>query len=150
MKYDAVEVGDVNEFGEYEMTEAEMIEFAEQYDPQPFHVDPEAAKEYPYGGLIASGWHTCAATMRMLVENQFRDGDNLGSPGVDELRWHQPVRPGDVLSVRVEVTEKRPLESDPRRGLVKSAVETSTEAGTLVLSWKSNVFVRRNPDDAEE
>ncbi|GAB3683494.1 MaoC family dehydratase [Salinarchaeum chitinilyticum] len=145
MRYDAVEVGDVDEFGSYEMTEAEMIDFAEQYDPQPFHVDPEAAAEYPYGGLIASGWHTCAATMRMLVENQFRDGDNLGSPGLDELRWHEPVRPGDVLSVRVEVIGKRPLESDPERGLVTSEVETRTADGTLVLSWTSNVFVRRFP-----
>lgn len=147
MRYDAVEVGDVDEFGSYEITEAEMITFAEQYDPQPFHVDPEAAAEYPYGGLIASGWHTCAATMRMLVENQFRDGDNLGSPGLDELRWHEPVRPGDVLSVRVEVIGKRPLESDPRRGLITSEVETRTADGTLVLSWTSNVFVRRDPDE---
>jgi len=146
MRYETVEVGDVDEFGSYQMTEEEMIAFAEQYDPQPFHVDPEAAREYPYGGLIASGWHTCAVTMRLLVENQFRDGDNLGSPGVDELRWHEPVRPGDTLGVRVEVTNKRPLESDPNRGLVQSTVETRREDGTLVLSWESNVFVRRDPE----
>jgi acyl dehydratase len=146
MRYENVEVGDVSEFGSYEMTQAEMIEFAEQYDPQPFHVDPEAAEDSPYGGLIASGWHTCAVTMRLLVQNQFQEGENLGSPGVDEVRWHEPVRPGDVLDVRIEVTNKRPLESDPRRGLVQSKIETRREDGTVVVSWKSNVFVPRDPD----
>jgi len=147
MRYETVEVGDVDEFGSYEMTQAEMIDFAEQYDPQPFHVDPEAAAEYPYGGLIASGWHTCAVTMRLLVQHQFDAGENLGSPGLDDLRWHEPVRPGDVLCVRVEVVDKRPLESDPRRGLVTSEIETRRADGTLVLSWTSKVFVRRTPEE---
>jgi acyl dehydratase len=146
VRYETVEVGDVSEFGSYEMTEAEKDEFAEKYDPQPFHVDPEAAEHTPYGGLIASGWQTCAVTMRLLVENLFAEGENLGSPGVDEVRWHEPVRAGDVLGVRVEVTNKRPLESDPHRGLVQSKVETRRQDGTVVVSWKSNVFVPRDPD----
>ncbi|WP_227356725.1 MaoC family dehydratase [Haladaptatus salinisoli] len=141
--YADVAVGDVDEFGRYEVTKGEILSFAERYDPQPFHVDEEAAAESMYGGLIASGWHTCAMTMRLLVENSLDEEGSLGSPGVDEIRFRRPVRPGDVLSVRTEVTDKRPLESDPRRGLVKSHVETSNQDDEIVLSMETAMFVRR-------
>lgn len=147
MRYRDVDVGEVEEFGRYEMTEAEIIEFAERYDPQPFHVDPEAAAESPYGGLIASGWHTCAATMRMLVDHQFGEEGTLGSPGVDELRWENPVRPGDVLSVRQEVKGKRPLNSDPSRGIVHTDLETRDQDGETKLTWQSSVFVAREVEE---
>lgn len=141
--YANVTVGSVNEFGSYEVTKEEIVEFARRYDPQPFHVDEEAAAESMYDGLIASGWHTCAMTMRLLVENSVEDG-NLGSPGIDEIRFRRPVRPGDILSVRTEVTGKRPLESDPRRGLVTSYVETTNQDDDIVLSMETAMFVRRS------
>jgi acyl dehydratase len=140
--YANVTVGSVDEFGSYEVTKEEIVEFARRYDPQPFHVDEEAAAESMYDGLIASGWHTCAMTMRLLVENSVEDG-SLGSPGIDEIRFRRPVRPGDILSVRTEVTGKRPLESDPRRGLVTSRVETSNQEDDIVLSMETAMFVRR-------
>ncbi|WP_458209966.1 MaoC family dehydratase [Haladaptatus sp. NG-SE-30] len=142
-RYSDVTVGDVEEFGRYEVTKAEIIEFAQQYDPQPFHIDEKAAAESEYDGLIASGWHTCAMTMRMLVDNQLAEDGSLGSPGVDEVRFRRPVRPGDVLSVRTEVTGKRPLESDPSRGLVTSHVETLNQDDADVLTMDTTMFVRR-------
>ncbi|WP_227377369.1 MaoC family dehydratase [Haladaptatus halobius] len=140
--YANVTVGSVDEFGSYEVTKEEIVEFARRYDPQPFHVDEEAAAESMYDGLIASGWHTCAMTMRLLVENSVEDA-SLGSSGIDEIRFRRPVRPGDILSVRTEVTGKRPLESDPRRGLVTSRVETSNQEDDIVLSMETAMFVRR-------
>ncbi|WP_458187975.1 MaoC family dehydratase [Haladaptatus sp. NG-WS-4] len=142
-RYSDVTVGSVETFGRYEVTKEEIVEFARQYDPQPFHVDETAAEESEYGGLIASGWHTCAMTMRMLVDNQITEEGSLGSPGVDEVRFRRPVRPGDVLSVRTEVTGKRPLDSDPNRGLVTSHVETLNEDDTVVLAMDTAMFVRR-------
>ena len=128
--------GDVLEFGAYEVTEAEILEFAEQYDPQWFHTDAERARESIYGGLIASGWHTCAATMRMLVDHHFEDSMALGAIGVDELRWPNPTLPGETLSVRVEVLETRPSESKPDRGVVRTSVVTSNEDGATKLSME--------------
>ena len=95
--------GDVHEFGSVIAEETEMIDFARRFDPQPFHTHPEAAKESPFGGLIASGWFTASTAMRLLVDNYISRLASLGSPGVDELRWRKPVRPGDTLSIRVEV-----------------------------------------------
>jgi len=132
--YEDIEVGDTREFGSYEVTESAVVEFAEQYDPQPFHTDPEAAADTHFGGLVASGWHTAAMTMRMLVDNVVDERAGLGARGVDELRWHRPVRPGDVLSVRTEVLDKRRSESDPERGYVDSHTEVYAD-GDLVLSF---------------
>ena len=145
-RYASFTVGDVEEFGRYEVTKEEIIEFATQYDPQPFHVDEAAAADSTYDGLIASGWHTCAMTMRMLVDGVLGEAGSLGSPGVDELRFRRPVRPGDVLSVRSEVTGKRPLEDDRTRGLVESHVETLNGDDAVVLSMDTAMFVRRDPD----
>jgi acyl dehydratase len=109
-------VGETIEVGSYPVTKEEIIAFAEQYDPQPFHIDENAARNSIFGGLIASGWHTAAICMRMLVENHLNNVASAGGRGVDELRWHTPLRPGDVLSVRMEIIEKRSLEDVPGLG----------------------------------
>jgi acyl dehydratase len=132
--FEDLEVGTVSEAGRYEVTEEEIVEFGEQYDPQPFHVDPEAAEASIYGGLIASGWQTAAITMRMLVEHVVDHETSMGSPGVDELRWSAPVRPGDVLRVRHELLEKRELESRPDRGLVRYRSTTLNQDDEEVMT----------------
>jgi acyl dehydratase len=138
--FEDLEVGQQESFGTYEVTESEIVDFAERYDPQPMHVDPEAAGESMFGGLVASGWHTAAMCMRLLVDGFLADSAAMGSPGVDGLRWHEPVRPGDELTVETEVLETRPSESRPDRGLVRVAVGVRTDGGTLVMSMESLVF----------
>jgi acyl dehydratase len=126
--------GSVYEFGSIVMEEKEMIEFATRYDPQPFHIDPEAARKGVFGGLIASGWHTGAASMRLIVDHYLSRVASLGSLGVDELRWLKPVRPGDELSIRVTVLETRLSQSKPDRGIVRSLVEVMNQIGEVVMS----------------
>jgi acyl dehydratase len=131
----------VAEFGPIEIDEAEVIEFARQFDPQPIHTDPEAARTGPFGGLIASGWHTVSLTMRVLVDNYLARGASLASPGVDELRWLQPVRPGDVLRVRATVVEARRSQSKPDRGLVRTKIEVLNQDERVVMSLTAmNLF----------
>jgi acyl dehydratase len=138
--YEDLTTGQRDTVGSYEVTESEIIEFAEQYDPQPMHTDPETAEESMFGGLVASGWHTASMCMRLLVENYLADSAAMGSPGADELRWHEPVCPGDELTVETEVLEKRPSESRPDRGLVRVEVGVRNDEGTLVMSMESLVF----------
>jgi acyl dehydratase len=136
--------GDELEFGAYEVTEAEILEFAEQYDPQWFHTDSErAADESIYGSLIASGWHTGAMTMRMLVDEHFADAASFGALGVDELRWPNPTLPGETLSVHVEVLETRPSERQPDRGVVRTETTTVNEDGETKLSMEPIVLYAR-------
>lgn len=133
--------GAVAEFGPIEIDEAEVIEFARQFDPQPIHTDPEAARTGPFGGLIASGWHTVSLVMRVLVDNYLARGASLASPGVDELRWLQPVRPGDVLRVRATVAEARRSQSKPDRGLVRTKIEVLNQDERIVMSLMAmNLF----------
>lgn len=140
--FERFEVGQVQEFGAYEVTKEEIIEFASKYDAQFFHLDEEAAKDSLFGGLCASGWHTCAMTMAMMVENLDKTGRSLGSPGVDMLRWLKPVYPGEVLSVRMEVLELTPSKSKPI-GFVKSKVTVSNQDGVPVMEFISNgIFPR--------
>ncbi len=106
-------VGDVTELGTVEVTEEDVIAFATRFDPQPFHIDPEAAKESPFGGLIASGWHTTALFMGLFVRGILLDSASLGSPGVEAIRWTAPVRPGDTLTGRVTVTDSQPVGDEP-------------------------------------
>lgn len=137
--YEDFEEGQVEEFGEYEVTEEELLSFAEQYDPQWFHVEKERAEaESMYGGLITSGWHTASMTMRMLVDNHFSQAASLGAKGLRDLRWRRPVKPGDVLSVRVEILEKKVERSN--RGLVVSETETLNQDGEVVMSMVSEVM----------
>lgn len=140
--FERFEIGQVQEFGAYEVTKDEIIEFASKYDAQFFHLDEEAAKDSLFGGLCASGWHTCAMTMAMMVENLEKTGRSLGSPGVDMLRWLKPVYPGEVLSVRMEVLELNPSKSKPI-GFVKSKVTVSNQDGVPVMEFISNgIFPR--------
>ncbi|GAA1585294.1 MULTISPECIES: MaoC family dehydratase [Kribbella] len=111
-----------------------VIEFAEQFDPQYFHVDPEAAADGPFDGLIASGWHTAGLMMRLYADQYLSKHASLGGPGVDELRWLAPVRPGDVLRLRTEVLEARPSKSKPDRGLVRTRAELLNQDDALVFS----------------
>jgi acyl dehydratase len=121
-RFEAVTVGETFELpGSYEVTKEEIIEFAEQYDPQPFHVDEAAAADSMFGGLVASGWHTCSMAMRLLVDGYLSESGSQGALGVDDLRWHQPVRPGDVLRLRTEVRDTEPWNES--MGLVRSRVE---------------------------
>ena len=133
--YEDIDVGETDEFGEYQFEKTEMIEFAEKYDPQSFHTDEEAARDTAYGELIASGWHTAAVCMRMLVDGYVHDQASIGARGVDELRWRKPVTPGDTLHLRVEVVDKRRSESDPRRGYVDNRMEGVNQDGEIVISW---------------
>jgi acyl dehydratase len=143
--FEDLSVGDVETFGSYDVTEAELLEFAERYDPQPFHVDPEAAESSIFGGLITSGWHTCAMTMRMLVDNHFTDSAGMGAKGVRELRWRRPVRPGDTLSVRSEVLETEA--ESPERGVVVSRTETLNQDGEVVQTMVSEVMYARRDSE---
>lgn len=134
--------GSTHEFGPITVTEEEILSFGKQFDPQPMHTDPEAAKDSIFGGLIASGWHTAALTMRLLVEEYLSYAASLGSPGVDELRWLQPVRPGDELSVRVTVVETRRSRSKPDRGIVRSFIEVYNQDNQIVMDMKATNFMR--------
>jgi acyl dehydratase len=129
--------GSVYEFGTIAMEEKEMIDFATRYDPQVFHTDPDAARNSPFGGLIASGWHTAALAMRLLVDHYISHAACLGSPGADEIRWLRPVRAGDVLSIRVTVLEARRSHSKPDRGIVTSLVEVLNQNREVVMTRKA-------------
>lgn len=137
--------GSVYEFGSVKVEEREIIEFARRYDPQIFHVDPDAAQHTQFGGIVASGWHTAAMAMRLLVDNYVPRGSSIGSPGVDKLRWHKPVRPGDVLSLRVTITETRLSVSKPDRGILRSYVEVLNQNDEVVTSWRGvGILLRRS------
>lgn len=140
--FEDYEVGCVYEFGSIAVEEAEIIEFARRFDPQLFHTDPEGAKATTYGGLIASGWHTSALMMRLLVDHYLPSAASLGSPGVDELRWIRPVRPGDQLAVRVTVMEAKRSQSKPDRGIIKSLVEVINGDRETVMSMKGINILR--------
>jgi acyl dehydratase len=134
------------------VTEEEIIEFAREFDPQPFHIDPEAAKQSPYGGLIASGWHTCALWMKMTVPAMIGENNKaaVGSPGVLELRWIKPVRPGDTLRVRSTVIEKVDLKSRPDRGIIRSRNEVFNQKNELVMSLIGQGLTLKRPATAME
>ena len=132
--FEDYQAGATYEFGTVAVTEEEIIVFASQYDPQSFHVDPDAARQGPFGGLIASGWHTCALMMRLFAEHYLPTTASLGSTGVDEVRWLKPVRPGDRLRLRLRVLDTRLSRSDPRRGVVRTFAELMDQVGEPVLS----------------
>ncbi len=137
--------GDVYEFGTITVTEAEIIEFARQFDPQYFHVDPEKATGSRFGGIIASGWHTAGLAMRLYVDHFLSHVASLASPGVDELRWPNPVRPGDTLKVRVTILEARPSRSKTDRGVVHAKIEAINQKDELVLSMVGISIIGRRP-----
>ncbi len=133
--------GSVHEYGPIKVEQDEMLAFARRFDPQVFHTDPELAKGTIFGGLIASGWHTCGLMMRLVAENYLSKVASLGSPGVDELRWRVPVRPGDELSVRITILETRRSRSKPDRGIVRSFIEVMNQNGEVVMSMKAVNFM---------
>jgi acyl dehydratase len=140
-------LGLVVDCGTFTIGEAELIEFAKEYDPQPFHTDPVAAKDGPYGGLIASGWQTTAKMMRLLVEHFVSPESGLGAAGVDEVRWLRPVRPGDTLHVRATVLEARRSNSKPDRGIIRSLAELTNQDGELAMKLTAiNFVLLRNPE----
>jgi acyl dehydratase len=126
--------GGVYEYGTITVTEPEIIEFARQFDPQPMHLDHEQAARGRFGGIVASGWHTVGLAMRLYVDHYLSRVASLASPGVDELRWPHPVRPGDSLRIRVSILDVRPSRSKPDRGVVRGRVEALNQDGQLVLS----------------
>ncbi len=134
--------GSVYEFGSILMEEKEMIDFATRYDPQAFHTDPDAARKSVFGGLIASGWHTGAVSMRLIVDHYLSRVASLGSLGIDEMRWLKPVRPRDELSIRVTVLQVRLSQSKPDRGIVRSLVEVMNQNREVVMSRIAINFVR--------
>ncbi|MGO1118397.1 MaoC family dehydratase [Rhodovibrionaceae bacterium A322] len=144
--FDDFEVGQVFTTRGATLTEAQILDFAWTYDPQPFHLDKVAAEDWGYGGLIASGFQTLAVGFRLFYQEKIINACSLGSPGLDELRWLKPVRPGDTLHVVVEVLELRASRSKPDRGIAVLAYETRTQSGDAVLTYRCTHIFRRNPE----
>lgn len=148
MKYlEDFKVGDIDRFGSYVMSKDDVIAYAKQFDPQPFHLDDEAGAAHPlFKGLTASGWHTGAATMRMLVDrNSEVEVAALGSPGIEQISWPTPTYPGDTLSVQVEVLEVRPSKSRPEIGFVKNRTTTLNQNGKEVMIFTASVILKKRP-----
>jgi acyl dehydratase len=138
--------GTVFEHGSRTLSEADIIAFASDWDPQRYHVDPEAAKRSPFGGLIASGWQSCGVAMRLMCEAYLNESSCVGSPGIDEIRFRRPVRPGDKLSFRSTVLESAPSRTHPNRGTVSFRWELLNQNAEVVLAMLGRQFyLRRNP-----
>jgi acyl dehydratase len=149
LSYEDFEVGAALDAGSHTFTTEEIVRFAGEFDPQPFHVDEAAAKASPYGGLIASGWHTCSVLMGLAVRNLFRESTSMGSPGVEEIRWIKPVRAGDTIRMTHRVLDKRVSASRPDRGIVTTQWEGANQAGETVVVVRAKViFGLRNPGAA--
>ena len=146
--YEDFQPGQVIELGQRSVTEAEIIAFATQFDPQPFHIDREAAAKSIYGGVIASGWHTCSMMMRLVVDGMMAASSSMGSPGLDNVRWLQPVRAGDTLSVRYETVKVKASESKPDRGVVWSKWVARNQHGVDVCTIEGMGMFLRRPEGA--
>ncbi|MGI9499854.1 MAG: MaoC family dehydratase [Geminicoccaceae bacterium] len=140
LHFDDLEAGQIYQLGSQSLSEEDIIAFAKLYDPQPFHIDPKAAADTIYGGVIASGWQTACLFTRLFVDGLLSRSAAMGSPGLDELRWLKPVRPGDRLDARAEVLETRPSRSKPDRGLVKLRCVVADKSGDDVLTFVANVL----------
>ena len=143
--FEDFQVGEVQETGSYQVSREEILAFARQFDPQPFHLDDDAARASIFGGLIASGWHTASICHRLIVQDLLGKAASLGSPGVDELRWLRPVRPGDTLTARVEVLSLAPSRSKPDRGTIKFRFEVRNQHGEQVMTEVANALFGRRP-----
>jgi acyl dehydratase len=137
--------GHAYEFGSITVSEAEIIEFARRFDPQYFHTDPEKAKLSRFGGIVASGWHAASLAMRLYVDHYLSHVASLASPGTDEVRWPNPMRPGDTVKIRVTILESRPSRSKPDRGIVRAKVEAINQRDELVLSMVGMSIIGRRP-----
>jgi acyl dehydratase len=147
--FDDYKVGAVYEFGDVTVTEEEILEFARRFDPQPIHTDPGYAADGPFHGLIASGWHTSSLFMRLFADHFLSRVASLASPGVDELRWPHPVRPGDRMRLRVRILETRRSRSKPDRGIVRTRVQMLSQDDQIVLSLVAVNLLRRRPERAQ-
>ena len=130
----------------HHVTANEIVEFARSYDPQYFHTDPQAASRSIWGGLVASGWHSCSLFMRLLVDGHLKHVESIASPGVDEIRWLKPVRPGDMLSGRLTVIEKTPSKSGARRGALRTLGELFNQKGECVMTLKAISIIGARPE----
>ena len=146
--FEDFQVEDTFNLGSLRVTEEEIIDFARQFDPQPFHIDPERAKDSIFGGLVASGWHITAMYMRLLFNGLIHETASMGSPGVEDVRWLKPVRPGDLLQASFTVLDSTPSSSRPNMGIMRSACELFNQSGELVMSMKGVHFVGRRPASA--
>ena len=147
--FEDIEVGRTASFGHYAVTREEVMNFAAKYDPQPFHLSDEAAAQTHFGRLSASGWHTCAMTMAMLVAHLKENRQaGLGSPGIDELKWIKPVYPGDTLRCETEILVKRVSASRPEMGIFKSRMRVFNQDDVMVMTFVSNGLVATGPTDA--
>ena len=146
--FEDLELGKETDFGTYEVTRDEVLDFARKYDPQPFHLSDEAAAQTHFGRLAASGWHTCAMVMATIVRHM-SEGEGqagLGSPGIDELRWLKPVYPGDTLHVRGQIVETTPSRSKPDLGSFRTRTTVTNQDSVPVLTFISIVLIRRRPN----
>ena len=144
--WEDLQPGQVLDLGSLTATREEIIAFASQFDPQPFHLDDEAAKASVFGGLCASGWHTCSMAMRLMVTNFLQTAASLGSPGLENVKWMKPVFPGDTLRLQHRILESRPMRSRPDVGLVRTHWEMFNQNGEQVLHMEGwGMFRRRSP-----
>jgi len=143
--WEDIKEGEVVELGSRTLDKERMVAFAREFDPQPFHTDEKAAEASIWGGLIASGWLTGSVLMRIFYDSFLKDTASMGSPGIDELRWVKPVRPGDTLTVRLTVLETAASRSKPDRGIVRSLMEVLNQHGEVVMTTKGVNFFRRRP-----
>ncbi|WP_380781789.1 MaoC family dehydratase [Sphingomonas sp. R86520] len=147
--FEDIEVGRTASFGTYAVTREEVMDFAAKYDPQPFHLSDDAAAQTHFGRLSASGWHTCAMVMSMVVANLKENRQaGLGSPGIDELKWMKPVYPGDTLRCETEILEKRVSASRPEMGIFKSRMRVFNQDDVMVMTFVSNGLVATRPTEA--
>jgi len=143
--FDDFQPGEVLELGSYQVPREEILAFARQFDPQPFHIDEEAGRRSIFGGIIASGWHTASICHRLLVQALLSTSASMGSPGLDELRWLLPVRPDDVISARAEVLSTTPSRSKPDRGAIKFRMEVRNQKGEVVMTEVATALFSRRP-----
>jgi acyl dehydratase len=143
-------LGGTHEYGHITVTEDEIVEFATRFDPQPIHVDREYAATGPFGGLIASGWHTAGLMMRLFADHYISQVASIASPGMDELRWPTPLRPGDSVRLRVTVTDARPSRSKPDRGIVHTRVELFNQRDEPVMTGDAINMIRRRPSTPDD
>jgi acyl dehydratase len=142
--FDDLAVGSTVDLGTTTVSEEEILRFAREFDPQPFHIDPAAAEQSIFGGIIASGWHTCSLTMRLLVDGLLANSSSLGSPGIEQIRWVKPVRPDDTLHAVLTVKDIRHSQSKPDRGTALMRIEVTNQAGELVMWMESfGMFAKR-------
>ena len=145
--WEDLEIGQVRDLGSLSPTADEIVAFARQFDPQPFHLDPQAAKASVFGGLCASGWHTCSLAMRLMVTNFLHESSSLGSPGLENIKWLKPVFPGDTLRLQHTITEKRVMGKRPDVGLVRTIWEMFNQHGDKVLHMEGyGMFRLRSPE----